>query len=126
MAEKQEVFNVTIEATEDLSASGMQYKVCDIAGTIAAESDDAIGVIYNKPQSGENITVGVLGKLKGVAGAAISAGARLTTTTSGFLIAIDSGDGVTCGKNLNAAVASGDTFTFIGNFINADTLYDRQ
>lgn len=122
-AERGKTLNVTIKAAADLST--MQYKIITIAGAIAAESDTAIGSLINKPQSGEWANVDYLGQMKGYAAAAVVQGARLKVTTSGYLTTVASGDGACVGKALEAA-SSGDLFKFIGNFANANTLFDQQ
>ena len=112
-------FNDTIQAGADLSSH--QYKVVNISGTIAASIDTSIGVLQNKPKSGEAATVKVLGKMMGLAGGSISA-SGLLKVTSGYLVAVASGDRVApCGKALVAA-DSGDIFTFMGNFINGGVI----
>ena len=113
----------SVVATEDLS--GAQYKAITTAGAVAAESDTALGLLQNKPQSGEHASVAMSGKMKGVAGAAIAAGARFKATTSGFLITVTSGDGTAVGKNTGAAVASGDTFECFANFVSANTTFNQ-
>lgn len=123
MAEQGERIQISTPAGADLSDK--QYRVVDIDGTLATETDEAFGVLQNKPESGEHATLAVLGKMKGVAGEALSAKARLTVASGGFLIAVSSGSGC-CGKNLNVSVGSGDVFTFVGNFINAATNHDQQ
>jgi len=113
-------FSDTITAGEDLSASAKQYKAIELDGTLANDTDTAIGILMNKPKSGEAAQVKMLGKMMGYAGAALAAKDLLKVTTSGYIIKCASGDRVApIGKNLNAAVASGDLFTFFGNFINA-------
>lgn len=106
------------EAGEDLS--GHQFKAVAIDGTIANNNGEAAGILQNKPKSGERASVAMFGLVKAYAGAAISAGAQVKVTTSGWLIAVTSGSNIVgCGKNRNVAVASGDLFAFHANFINA-------
>lgn len=111
---------ITVRAGQDLSVAGAQFKVVTLAGTIAATPQTAIGLNQTKTQSGEHATVGVLGVMKGYAGAAINSGAALTVTTSGFLIThtpVASGSVVAVGRALVQA-ASGDLFKGMFNFIN--------
>jgi hypothetical protein len=110
---------VAIPAAADLSAA--QYKIVDVAGTISAANSAALGVLYNKPKSGEGATVAVSGHMKAYAGGTITKGARLKVTTSGFLVVVASGDG-TCGKSM-AAANSGSLVEFVGNFALASTTY---
>lgn len=114
-------FDYTIEAGADLSS--LQYKAIALDGTIATGADAAIGILQNKPKSGEAAQVRVIGQMMGRAGGTIAAKALLKLTTSGTLMAVASGDRtVCCGKNLNVSVASGDVFAFFGNFINHSVL----
>lgn len=115
-------FDATITAGADLSS--LQYRVIGIAGTIATTTDAAIGVLQNKPTaSGQAAQVKVIGQMMGMAGGTIAAAAKLKLTTSGTLMAVASGDNIApIGKNMNTAVASGDIFTFFGNFINGATV----
>lgn len=110
----------TIIASVDLSA--LQHKVVRVTGDLADNNAEAYGVLQNKPQSGEHASVAVSGVTKGVAGAAIAAGASVGVTNSGFLITAASGTGVSIGKNKNVSVGSGDTFTLLANFANGATL----
>lgn len=118
MAEAHEGFGFddTVVAAADLSSH--QYKVVNIAGTIAATADTAYGILKNKPQSGEAAQLKVFGKALALAGAAVAAGASLKVQ-SGYMIAIASGDNtVPIGKNLFGAVNSGDEFTIAFNGLN--------
>jgi len=96
--------------------TGAQFKAIAVGGTIAGTNALTIGLLQNKPKSGEDATVGFFGHMKGVAGAAITAGNLVKVTTSGYLIAVTSVD-VPCGVAL-ATCASGASveghFNFIG------------
>ena len=116
MAVHGKMATITVVAGE----AGDQYKAVEVDGTIAANNNVAVGLIQNgDPQSGDHLTVGYKGHMKGVAGAAIAAGARMKVTTSGFLITVSSGDGA-CGKCLTAA-SSGMVVEGIFDFTNAAT-----
>lgn len=107
---------LTVAAGADLSA--VQYKAIAIGGTIAATSELSFGLLQNKPAaSGRQATLGYLGQMKAYAGAAITLGADIMVTTSGFLIAATSGSLVS-GQALLAA-NSGDLFPGVFNFVNA-------
>lgn len=111
--------NITIAAGADLRAA--QYKAVTISGTIAANNSTAAGILQNKPNTNEGATVAYEGRMKGTAGAAITKGDRLKVTTSGYLIAVASGDGA-CGKALFAA-SSGSVVDMLANFALASTTY---
>ena len=73
---------------------------------------DGIGVLHNKPQSGEYATIYNGGHLKARSGAAVAAGKNVTCNTSGRAIAITSGTGAMCyGKALTASGGDGQIFT---------------
>lgn len=123
MAIQNERDVITLESGADLSS--YQHRVVAIDGTLATANNNSAGVVENKPVAGEAARVAVAGTIKGIAGAAISAGARLKVQSGGWLITATSGSG-TVGKNLNAAVTSGATFSFVGDFRTAQTNYDNQ
>ena len=110
---------VSILAGADLRAA--QHKVIAVAGTVAAANTAALGVLQNKPNTGENAAIAVSGHMKAYAAGAITAGAALKVTTSGYLTTVASGDGM-CGKAITAA-SSGALVEFVGNFANAATTY---
>lgn len=118
MSVQGESTDITIVAGADLRTSKL-YKAVAVAGTIAEANDAAIGLLQNKPNTGEGAQVRTFGKMKGYAAAAITKGARVKVTTSGYLTAVASGDGA-CGKALEAA-NSGDLFTLFGVFGAAGT-----
>lgn len=106
--------STTIAAGEDLTAASRLFKAVQVNGTISALQTTAIGLLQSKGKTGEGVAVGYAGEMKGYAGAAVSAGARLTVTTSGFLITQTSGN-LPVGKALEAA-NSGDLFRGIFEF----------
>lgn len=98
---------IQLTAGADLNTgggTGAQYKAITVGGTIAVAAT-AIGLLQNKPKSGEDASVAYEGHMKGIAGAAITAGARLMVTTSGYVITAV-GTVVPCGRAL-ATAASG-------------------
>jgi hypothetical protein len=114
---------IQLTAGADLNTgggTGAQFKAAAVGGTIAATSALTIGLIQNKPKNGEDLAVGYFGHMKGVAGAAITAGSRVMVTTSGYLIAATSGH-VPIGKTL-AAAASGAAVEGLFDFINGGTI----
>lgn len=76
----------TLEASADLSTH--RYKLVAVNGSgqvaLAGAGDMAIGVLQNKPSAqGRSATVRVSGVSKVVAGAAVSAGAQVTSDANG-------------------------------------------
>lgn len=116
-------FTYQLSAGADLNTdagTGAQYKAAAVGGTIAATSALAVGLIQNKPKSGEDLTVLYIGPGKGAAGAAITAGDRLMVTTSGYLITATSGH-VPIGKAI-ASAASGAAVEGLFNFPAGGTI----
>lgn len=103
-----------LSAAADLT--GKQYHLVRLsaAWTVNQASEalhaSLIGVLQNKPKSGEGATVADGGTSKVVAGAAITAGAYLTTDSSGRAITVVS-NATVFGTALTAAGATGDVIT---------------
>lgn len=113
-------FTWTMAAGEDLNdlvaSSGDLYKAIALDdGKPAANGKEAGGILLYGAKSGEHVTLGYLGVMKFVAGAAITAGKRVTVTASGYFITAVSGSYVV-GRNLDTAVASGAIGTGAFNF----------
>lgn len=101
------------------AGTGTQFKAIVVGGTIAA-NNGALGILQNRPLSGEDATARVFGPTKVVAGGAITAGARFRITTSGYAVACGSneiGVGI-CGVT---AAVSGGTFEGMVNFLHGLT-----
>lgn len=86
-----------VNASADLS--GAQFSVVKLSGadTVALETSagtglDAIGILLNKPLSGQAAQVAREGFVKARAGAAITVNKMLTWDTSGHVITVNSGD----------------------------------
>lgn len=120
MATSGDMERCSIKAGADLSV-GCQFKALAAAGTIAAANSAAVGILQNKPKSGESASIAYAGHFKVFVGAAVSAGDRLKITTSGFAITVASGDGAFA-KALTAC-ASGGLCEMLGDFANAATTY---
>lgn len=116
MAESNNVEFMAVEAGEDLSSR--QYHIINNAGTLAANSVEAVGSLYNKPDaSGRPCQTAYEGvRIKGKAGAAIANNAPVMVTTSGWLITVTSGQSAVGRNMMGAAVNSGDIFSFQGDF----------
>ncbi len=108
-----------VDAGTDLRAS--QYKAVTIGGTIAANGETTVGLLQNKPGSGEDASLGFMGRSRFVAGAAIAAGAQITIVSNGFAITATSGSTV-IGRNGRSAVSSGATGEAMISCNNASTL----
>jgi hypothetical protein len=105
--------STTIVAAEDLS--GSQYKAIALDdGKVAVNGQEAIGIICNKPISGQNVTVGYVGEMFYQAGAAVSKGDALTVTTGGWFKLADSNDFVV--GQAKADVTSGSQGTGLFSF----------
>jgi hypothetical protein len=106
-------FTRAAQANADLR--NFQYKFLrnDGAGTVNVASHAAgagttlVGVLQNKPNSGQAATIGVMGESKVVAGGALTVNTWITTNGSGRAAAATSGDNV-IGMVLETAGADGD------------------
>lgn len=97
-------YSIPVVAGADLS--GQQYKAIAVGGTIAATNTLAMGLLQNKPKSGEDATLAYLGRSKFRAGGAVTAGGAVKVTTSGWIVAVASGD-LAAGKALEAVSSGG-------------------
>lgn len=116
----EQSFQYTVKAAEDLSnlvkGTGAIFKaVAADDRKLAANGLEAVGIICYGGESGNHITLDTAGIGKFTAGGAVSAGARLTVSGSGYFIAATSGSYVV-GRALETAVASGAVGTGIFNF----------
>lgn len=117
MAEQGKLF-FTLTLSADADLSDKQYHFMRLSGTKstnqASNSTDTnyVGVLQNEPESGEQATVGRGGKMKVVAGGALSANDQITTNGSGRATGISSGtNDVVYGRVLEASSADGDVVT---------------
>lgn len=112
---------IGIRAGADLRT--FQYKIIAVDGTLAATNAVALGVLQNKPNTGEDTSVAYRGHMKAYGGGgAIAAGDQLAVTTSGYLIKnVTSTSGIV-GRAITAA-ASGALVEFIGDFSTARNSY---
>ena len=118
MAIENVSFAFTLQALEDLS--GSQYKAVALNdGLVANNGEEASGIIYNKPESGEMVEFHNIGMCKFAAGGAIAKGAKVTVTTSGWFTTAGSLECVV-GEAVKA-VTSGSVGTGMFSFPNAQT-----
>lgn len=110
------VSTIGVPATVDLSA--LQWRAIAIGGTLAATSQLTIGLLANKPQSGDDASLNFMGRSKFAAGATILAGASLSVTNSGWLIttAVASGNSTLIVGKSEFAVVSGGVGNGLFNF----------
>jgi len=115
---------VTLVAAADLSALQYTFVKLDSAGkaaAAAAATDIPIGVLQNAPTSGQEAEVLIVGGTKIVAGAAISEGALVGTSSTGKAVALVAGTDTTkyvVGTLLTESGASGDVVTAVINCAN--------
>lgn len=112
-----------LKAAADLSAKQFYCVEITAAGTVNvcnAATDAMVGILQNKPVSGEACEIPEGGIVKGIAGAAISAGAWVGTDANGKLVAKTTDKDFAYGQALEAATADGDIIavlvrpTFLG------------
>lgn len=99
--------SIAIRAGADLS--GSQYLCIEIDGTIGGSVVGAVGILDNKPGSGEDATVVYAGRQKFTAGAAVTAGTPLNVNSDGYCVDAASGD-PTCGRCEIAANSGSVTY----------------
>ena len=113
---------LTFEAAADLSSA--QYGVVALntseqVGLMTGAASAAqvpTGVLYNKPIAGANALVRMFtggGKITVQAGAAVTAGDRLTVTTSGQVITVAAVGTYMVGQAVTAAGAAGERLDMI-------------
>jgi hypothetical protein len=88
MAHEIPVEMLTFTAGADLSANQYYAVKVDSSGNVvlAGAGENAIGIIQNKPTSGQAASVMVLGESKAVYGASVTAGGNLSVNANGKLI----------------------------------------
>lgn len=100
-----------VTAGADLSAKqffAVKITGADLAVNLASTGGEAIlGILQNKPTSGQSADVRFSGVTKAIAGAAYSRGAKLMTDTSGRLITATSTNNVV-GLALEAAAGANE------------------
>lgn len=112
----------TIVAANDFRVSGALRKAVDADGDFsAAGAATTLGIAMSQPNSGQHLAVAINGVIKAYAGAAISAGAKLTTAASGFIVTATSGSTGAVGTALEAA-NSGDLFSGMYDFANKGSI----
>lgn len=89
----------------------------DTVNLTAAAGEKAIGILQNKPNTGETAQIMCMGVTKVIAGAAISVGAIVEADNGGKIIAATAAK-VGIGTALQAASNDGDLITI---FLNAGT-----
>jgi hypothetical protein len=83
-----------------------QYRVLQIAGTLATTAINGRGILQNKPNSTEDASLMVTGRSKAIVGSGgVAAGAYVTVASGGFIVTCLSG-GAACGF-VEAAANSG-------------------
>lgn len=107
-------YNDTISVRAGADLTGSQYLAMEIDGTVAGSALAAVGILGNKPASGEDATIVYQGRSKFVAGGTVAAGGPLAVNSTGFFTAATSTDQVvgTC----EIAASSGSITHGIFNF----------
>ena len=78
-----------------------------------AKGEGVLGVLQNKPNSGEAAEVMIIGRTKCIAGAAITAGAKVITDANAKGIATDAADQYINGWAEDAPAGANEIFTLI-------------
>lgn len=86
-------FKATFTAGEALNTDGHEGVAIALAdGKVANDGKEATGILYDKPASGQNGSMIIMGIGKARAGGALTKGANVTVSTSGYFTACASGD----------------------------------
>ena len=100
----------TVTAAADLS--GSQYKLVTMAGAIAGAGARGFP-LADTPVSGQSGAVVVAGITKVVAGAAVAAGAQVTSDASGRAVTASTTGHAVNGTALSAATGAGELLTLL-------------
>jgi len=115
MATEGRRFETTFQAAEDLNTH-LYIAIALNDRRVANSAEEASGILISKPKSGEFGTLAYNGELKFKAGAAITAGDKLTVTTSGYFTTAGSNEAV-LGEAVRT-VTSGSVGTGLFSFAN--------
>ena len=123
-----EINNYSVRASfvagADLSTKQYTFVKLNSSGEViaaAAATDIPIGVLQNNPTSGAEASVTIVGGTKIVAGAAISEGALVGTSSTGKAVALVAGTDTTkyvVGTLLTESGADGDIVSAVVNCAN--------
>lgn len=96
MATDNQYTTTTIKITEDLSASTAQYHAIAFNDQkLANDAEEASGILIDRPENNQHATIALAGEIKFAAGGGtITAGDKLTVTTSGWFTTAGSDDAV--------------------------------
>jgi len=111
MSQALKDFEKTGNAGESMTANQYYIVQLSAAGDIEVgegATDLLVGVLQNKPASGEAALYRFAGTTKVVASAAVAIGAKLTTTAAGKAVTTTTAGDMVVGIALEAAAADGD------------------
>jgi hypothetical protein len=120
MAGENKFSVTTIKAGADYRSVGLYHAFAVVDGQLAANAEEASGILLSKPYTNEFATIGYHGEMKFAAGGAIAKGGKITVTTSGWFTAAGSEDTVVGEAKL--AVTSGSIGT---GFFQFASVVDR-
>lgn len=106
----------TVDAGADLTAKQFHCVKLNGSGKFvsgSASGEKIVGILQNKPDSGEVADVMINGVSKAVAGAAIAAGAQIMANASGRVITAATTGSTIIGWALDAASADGEIISII-------------
>ena len=115
MASEERVTTLSLPAAADHSSNQYKFGAVNTSGQVAVCGDGAKadGVIYNNPAAaGRATTLAIGGRVKVMAGGAVTVGDDLSSDASGRAVPVVSGD-FTLGTALEAASAAGDIISMI-------------
>lgn len=109
-------YNDTLAVRAGADLRTKQYMAVEIDGTVAGSSVAAAGLLGNKPNNGEDATVVYQGRSKFVAGGTVAAGNTLGVNSTGYIVAVTSGDPTIgrCEIAANSGSVTHGVFNFAG------------
>jgi len=112
MAVETPLFPITLESTGDYTGNQFLAMVATAGkATLAGAGVKILGVLQNKPDTGQAALIECYGVTKGISGAAITAGVELEVNASGKFITLAAG--ISVGYALTAAAGADDVFTLV-------------
>lgn len=118
MAQQEQIQCYSVDAAADLSAKQFTFVKATTSGTvdtITTTGNDALGVLQNKPTSGQAATVAYAGKVKVIAGATVTAGDLIQSDTAGKAITAATSGHFILGRARTGGVAGALIEVFLGS-----------
>lgn len=114
MSVKENLQTITLTAAADLTTKQYHGVYIDSNGKAALSTDlsKTIGVLMNKPDTGQAAVIAIGGICKAVAGGSVTTGGLVSTNNSGKFVTTDSGQDWTTGMAMETG-ADGKIFSIL-------------